>query len=169
MTVGADYVRRIYLDGREFPENATSLVARILDRCEWKGETLVVTTTRLTPAFLTSKGQPLSADATIIEHFYFDDRGYLHADMWIDDPVNYTRRPFYPRVYDRDFSPTVISPRSTAIPTRSSAPCISRANWRSFGSGRRSAAELNPFNDLQCRRQDLSVPTTHNGGWPQSV
>ena len=29
--------------------------------------------------------------------------------MWIDDPVNYTRRPFYPRVYDRDFNPTVIS------------------------------------------------------------
>lgn len=108
MAVGADFVRRIYLDGREFPDNATSSSLGFSSG-EWKGETLVVTTTHLNPAFITSKGQPVSGEAHTIEHYYFDDKGYLHADTWLHDTVNYTRPPYYRRVYDRNFSPSVIT------------------------------------------------------------
>jgi hypothetical protein len=104
----ADYVRRIYLDGREFPDSGTNSSFGFSSG-EWKGETLVVTTTMLNPAYMSTRGQPVSADAYTIEHFYFDDKGYLHGDMWLHDPANYTRPPYLRRVYDRDFSPSVIT------------------------------------------------------------
>ncbi|MGI9263174.1 MAG: hypothetical protein ACR2QR_14105, partial [Woeseiaceae bacterium] len=105
---GADYARRVYTDGREFPETGTSSSLGF-SVGEWKGETLVVTTTRLNPAFMSTRGQPVSADAYTEEHFYYDDRGYLHADMWVHDPVNFSRPPHLRRVYDQDFNPTVIT------------------------------------------------------------
>jgi hypothetical protein len=105
---GADYARRVYLDGREFPETETSSSLGF-STGEWRGETLVVTTTKLNPAFMSTRGQPVSADAYTTEHFYFDEKGYLHADMWLHDPQNYARTPYLRRVYDRDFSPTVIT------------------------------------------------------------
>jgi len=86
----ADYVRRIYLDGRDFPDDVTNSSFGF-SRGEWKGETLVVTTTRLNPAFMSTRGQPVSADAHTIEHFFFDDKGYMHGDMWVHDPANYSR------------------------------------------------------------------------------
>ena len=104
----ADYARRIYLDDREFPDTASSSSLGF-SKGEWKGETLVVTTTELNPAFMSTRGQPVSADAYTVEHFYFDEKGYLHADMWLHDPKNYARTPYLRRVYDRDFSPSVIS------------------------------------------------------------
>jgi hypothetical protein len=108
MAIGGDWVRRIYLDGREFPDGAASSSLGF-STGKWKGETLVVTTTHLNPAFITSKGQPVSANAYVIEHYYFDKKGYMHADTWLHDTDNYTRPPFYRRVYDRDFSPSVIT------------------------------------------------------------
>ena len=105
---GADYARRVYTDGREFPDTAVSSSFGF-STGEWKGETLVVTTTKLIPAFLNSRGRPISENATTVEHFYFDSKGYLHADMWVHDPQNYTRVPHLRRVYDRDFSPSVIT------------------------------------------------------------
>jgi hypothetical protein len=105
---GADYARRIYLDGREFPDTAVSSSFGF-STGEWRGETLVVTTTRLNPAFISTRGQPVSENAEVIEHFVFDEQGYLHADMWVHDPQNYARTPHLRRVYDRDFSPSVIT------------------------------------------------------------
>lgn len=105
---GADYVRRIYLDGREFPDTATASSLGF-SRGEWQGDTLVVTTTELSPSFMSTRGQPISADAYTVEHLYLDDRGYLHADMWLHDPVNYERPPYIRRVLDRDFTPNVIT------------------------------------------------------------
>jgi hypothetical protein len=105
---GADYARRVYLDDREFPDNAVRSSLGF-SKGEWKGETLVVTTTMLNPAFMSARGQPVSADAVAVEHFYFDDKGYLHADMEVHDPKNYARTPRLRRVYDRNFSPTVIT------------------------------------------------------------
>lgn len=104
----ADYVRRIYVDGREFPDTETSSSFGFSTGV-WKGETLVVTTTMLNPAFMSTRGQPVSADAYTVENFYFDDKGYLHGDMWVHDPANYSRPPYLRRVYDRDFSPRVIT------------------------------------------------------------
>ena len=105
---GADYARRIYLDDREFPETATNSSLGF-SRGVWKGETLVVTTTKLNPAFMSTRGQPVSEDAYTTEHFYYDDSGYMHADMWLHDPKNYTRLPHLRRVYDQDFNPRVIT------------------------------------------------------------
>ena len=105
---GADYARRIYLDDREFPDSAASSSLGF-SKGEWKGETLVVTTTMLNPAFMSARGQPVSADAYTVEHIFFDDKGYLHADMEIHDPKNYARTPRLRRVYDRNFSPMVIT------------------------------------------------------------
>ena len=105
---GADYVRRIYIDGREFPdtESSSSLGFSL---GEWVGDTLVVKTTNLNPSFMSTRGQPISADAYTIEHFYLDYKGYLHADMWLHDPANYARPPHLRRVMDRDFTPRVIT------------------------------------------------------------
>ena len=105
---GADYVRRVYLDGREFPDTETSSSLGF-SLGEWVGDTLVIKTTKLNPSFMSTRGQPVSADAYTIEHFYLDDRGYLHADMWLHDPVNYSRPPHLRRVMDRDFTPRVIT------------------------------------------------------------
>ncbi len=105
---GADYARRIYLDDREFPDTATSSSLGF-SKGEWKGETLVVTTTMLNPAFMSARGQPVAADAYTVEHFFFDDKGYLHADMEVHDSKNYARTPRLRRVYDRNFSPIVIT------------------------------------------------------------
>ncbi len=105
---GADYARRVYLDGREFPETETgSSLGFSLG--EWVGDTLVVKTTKLNPSFMSTRGQPVSSDAYTIEHFYLDDKGYLHADMWLHDPANYARPPHLRRVMDRDFTPRVIT------------------------------------------------------------
>lgn len=105
---GADYVRRIYTDGREFPdtESSSSLGFSL---GEWVGDTLVVKTTKLNPSFMSTRGQPISADAYTIEHFYLDHKGYLHMDMWLHDPANYARPPHLRRVMDRDFTPRVIT------------------------------------------------------------
>lgn len=105
---GADYVRRVYLDGREFPDTATTSSLGFSEG-EWHGDTLVVTTTKLNPAFMSTRGQPVSADAYTVEHFYMDNKGYLHADMWLHDEKNYARPPYIRRVMDRDFSPNVIT------------------------------------------------------------
>ncbi len=105
---GADYARRIYLDGREFPETGSSSSLGFSEGM-WKGETLVVTTTRLNPAFMSTRGQPVSANAYTTEHFYYDDKGYLHADMWLHDPENYSRPPHLRRVYDQNFNLSVIT------------------------------------------------------------
>jgi hypothetical protein len=105
---GADYARRIYLDDREFPETAVSSSLGF-SLGKWKGETLVVTTTRLSPAFMSTRGQPVSEDAYTTEYFYYDDKGYLHADLVLHDPVNYSRPPHLRRVYDQNFSPSVIT------------------------------------------------------------
>ena len=105
---GADYVRRVYLDGREFPDTEASSSLGF-STGEWQGDTLVITTTQLNPAFMSTRGQPISADAYTVEHFYLDDKGYLHADMWLHDPINYERPPYLRRVMDRDFTPRVIT------------------------------------------------------------
>ena len=103
-----DYVRRIYLDGREFPKESTAS-SMGFSSGEWKGDTLVVTTTELIPAFMSHIGQPVSGNAHTVEHFYLDEKGFLHADMWVHDPENYTRPPYIPKVMDLDFNPIVLT------------------------------------------------------------
>lgn len=108
MIYGADDVRRIYLDGRDFPDSGSDSMLGF-STGEWQGETLVITTRHLSPAFMSTLGQPISADATTIEHFYLDSDGYLHGDMWIHDPINYSRPPYLLRTYERSPAQTVVS------------------------------------------------------------
>jgi hypothetical protein len=105
---GADEVRRVYLDGRAFPDSASDSMLGFSSGV-WKGETLVVTTTHLSPAFMSTVGQPVSEDATTIEHFYFDAEGYLHGDMWLHDPKNYSRPPYLLRTYSKSPAQTVVT------------------------------------------------------------
>ena len=69
----------------------------------------MVTTSQLSPAFLSTLGQPISADASTVEHFYFDGEGYLHGDMWLYDAKNYTRPPYLLRTYARRPAQSVIT------------------------------------------------------------
>ena len=108
MTYGADKVRRVYLDGRAFPDSASESMLGF-SKGVWHGETLVVTTNHLSPAFMSTMGQPISANATTIEHFYIDAEGYLHGDMWLHDPENYTRPPHMLRIYSRSPAQSVIT------------------------------------------------------------
>jgi hypothetical protein len=104
---GADYVRRIYLDDRKFPDTVANSSLGF-SKGHWVGETLVVKTTNLTPAFMSTRGQPISANAYTIEHFYLDKDGYLHADLWLHDPENYTRAPYIRRVMKRNTGTPVV-------------------------------------------------------------
>ena len=58
---------------------------------------------------MSTRGQPVFADVYTIEQVYFDEKSYLHTDMWRHDPKNYARAPYLCRVNDRDFSPSVIT------------------------------------------------------------
>ncbi len=107
--MGADFVRRIYLDGREYPKNR-EVTDMGFSQGSWKGSTLEVITTQIKPSFFRAgHGNPISGDAYTREYFYLDEDGYLHRDMWVHDPQNYTRPPYMPRVLDKSFAADVIT------------------------------------------------------------
>ena len=89
LAVGADFVRRIYLDGREIPDDSppTELGYSV---GHWDGSTLIVETSGLTANFM-SAGFQYSRDMRLVEHFYLDDEGLLYRDVWVHDPENYVR------------------------------------------------------------------------------
>jgi len=109
LVIGADYVRRIYLDDREYPEDREDTYMGF-SKGEWKGNTLVVKSTHISPNFLhAGHGNPISGNAHTIEHIFLDEEGYLRLDMWIHDPENYTRPPYFRVVWDKNFSAAVIT------------------------------------------------------------
>ena len=69
-------VRRIFLDGRELPEN---LPHRALGYSlgHWEGSTLVIETKMLTPGYVDLAGQPLSADSRVVERMSLSDDGQV--------------------------------------------------------------------------------------------
>ena len=107
--LGADVVRRIYLDDREYPGNREATYMGF-SKGRWKGSTLEVITTRIKPSFLRAgHGNPVSANAYTREYFTLDEDGFLNRDMWLHDPENYTRPPYIPRVLDKSFAANVIT------------------------------------------------------------
>ena len=107
--LGADVVRRIFLDDREYPRNVEPTYMGF-SRGRWKGSTLEVITTHIKPSFLSAgHGNPVSADAYTREYFALDEDGFLHRDMWLHDPQNYARPPYFPRVLDKSFAANVIT------------------------------------------------------------
>jgi hypothetical protein len=84
-------VRRIFLDGRAFPEK---LPHRAMGYSvgHWEGSTLVVETKMLTAGYVDLAGQPLSENARVVERMYLADEGQtLRSELTLYDPENYRR------------------------------------------------------------------------------
>lgn len=85
-------VRRIYTDGRDFPEDIEyANLAMGFSIGHWEGSTLVVESRGLKPSVWDAAGMPISPDAVVTERWYIDDAGELHVEFSLDDPVNYHR------------------------------------------------------------------------------
>ena len=84
-------VRRIFLDGRDVPEN---LPHRALGHSlgHWEGSTLVIETKMLTPGYVDLAGQPLSTNSRVVERMSLSDDGQaLRSELTLYDPENYKR------------------------------------------------------------------------------
>jgi hypothetical protein len=79
--------RRIYMDGREPPEN-TQPSSLGFSVGHWDGETLVIETTHLLAGWLDGSGLPMSGDGTrVVERWVFaDDRLTMDRTMTVYDP-----------------------------------------------------------------------------------
>ncbi|HMB72623.1 MAG TPA: DUF6152 family protein, partial [Gammaproteobacteria bacterium] len=79
--------RRIYMDGREPPENYQP-TSNGFSVGHWDGDELVIETTHLLPGWLDGSGLPMSGDGTrILERWSFDERRLaMDRVMTIYDP-----------------------------------------------------------------------------------
>ena len=84
-------VRRIFLDGRGYPEQLPHR-AMGYSLGHWEGSTLVVETRMLTPGYVDLAGQPLSENARVVERMALSDDGQaLRSELTVYDPENYRR------------------------------------------------------------------------------
>lgn len=84
-------VRRIYLDGRTFGEDLANR-SMGYSRGHWEGSTLVVETEKLSPGHVDLAGQPLSANARVVERWSLSEDGQaLRSELTLHDPENYNR------------------------------------------------------------------------------
>ncbi len=84
-------VRRIFLDGRGYPEK---LPHRAMGYSvgHWEGSTLVVETKMLTPGYVDLAGQPLSENSRVVERMSLSADGQaLRSELTLYDPANYNR------------------------------------------------------------------------------
>jgi len=82
-------VRRIFLDGRDSPENFP-ISAMGFSNGHWDGSTLVVETSLLKPGFVDQAGQPVSDNARVVERIVLSEDGQnLRSMLTLHDPVNY--------------------------------------------------------------------------------
>jgi hypothetical protein len=84
-------VRRIFLDGRGYPEN---LPHRAMGYSvgHWEGSTLVVESKMLTPGYVDLAGQPLSENSRVVERMSLSaDGNELRSELTLYDPENYKR------------------------------------------------------------------------------
>ena len=85
-------VRRIFLDGRGFPEGIEDAnLAMGYSLGHWEGATLVVESRGLKPSVWDASGMPISPGAVVTERWYLDDSAQLHIEFSLQDPVNYHR------------------------------------------------------------------------------
>jgi hypothetical protein len=84
-------VRRIWLDGREIPEDVPNR-AMGYSFGHWEGATLVVETDRLASGFMDLNGQPISDNARVVERMWLEDGGQtLKSELVLHDPEHYAR------------------------------------------------------------------------------
>ena len=85
-------VRRIFLDGRDFPEGVKdAILAMGYSIGHWEGATFVIETRGLKQTVWDAGGMPVSSGAVVTERWYLDDPGQLHIEISMQDPVNYNR------------------------------------------------------------------------------
>ncbi|NNC63500.1 MAG: hypothetical protein HKN84_01830 [Gammaproteobacteria bacterium] len=85
-------VRRIYTDGRGFPEGIEDAgLAMGFSIGHWEGSTFVIETRGLKRTVWDAAGMPISPSAIVTERWYLDDTGRLHIEISMDDPENYHR------------------------------------------------------------------------------
>ena len=84
-------VRRIFLDGRDFPESFPN-AAMGYSIGHWEGSTLVVESSWLKPSFVDQAGQPVSANARVTERISLSEDGQiLRSLLTLNDPENYEK------------------------------------------------------------------------------
>jgi hypothetical protein len=84
-------VRRIWLDGRPYPE---TLPHRAMGYSvgHWEGSTLVVETRMLSAGYVDLAGQPLSESSRVVERMSLGpDGNTLRSELTLYDPENYRR------------------------------------------------------------------------------
>lgn len=98
--VGSE-VRRIYLDGREFPAwFPPSPMGYSIGH--WDGSDLVIETRFLTPNVRDFRGEPISENARVVERYELSaDGSRLSGVMTLHDPENYERPPLRRRAWNR--------------------------------------------------------------------
>ena len=84
-------VRRIYLDGRGYPDKLPHR-AMGYSLGHWEGSTLVVETKMLTAGYVDLGGQPISENARVVERMSLSGDGRaLRSELTVYDPENYRR------------------------------------------------------------------------------
>ena len=101
-------VRRIWTDGREFPEDVENAYLSMgYSIGHWEGSTFVVETRGMKPTVWDAAGMPVSNEAVVTERKYLDELGhsYLYnhwswsrTDDTLEDPAHYNR-PVYRHAY----------------------------------------------------------------------
>ncbi len=85
-------VRRIYMDGRSFPEGIDDAnLSMGYSIGYWEGSTLVLETRGLKSATWDAAGMPISSAAVIDERWYLDETDQLHIEYSVSDPLYYNR------------------------------------------------------------------------------
>ncbi|MFL2547060.1 MAG: hypothetical protein ACJ0SL_06825 [Candidatus Rariloculaceae bacterium] len=103
-------VRRIYTDGREFPEGIEDAwLAMGYSIGHWEGSTFVIETRGLKKTVWDASGMPISVAAVVTERWSFDDEGQMHIEFSLDDPVNYNRPVMMHQARQRQPDDTYIS------------------------------------------------------------
>jgi hypothetical protein len=84
-------VRRIWLDGRDSPQDLPHR-AMGYSLAHWEGSTLVVETEMLAAGYVDLAGQPISDNARVVERIWLADQGQtLMSELTLHDPENYHR------------------------------------------------------------------------------
>jgi len=85
-------IRRVFLDGREFPEGIDDAqLAMGYSIGRWQGSTLTIETRGLKTSVWDAAGMPFTAGSVLTERWYLDDDDRLHIEFSLDDPINYRR------------------------------------------------------------------------------
>jgi len=103
-------VRRIYTDGRDFPEGIEDAgFAMGFSIGHWEGSTFVSETRGLKRTVWDASGMPISPGAIVTERLDLDETGRLHIQISMTDPVNYNRPVLMHLVRSKQPADTVVN------------------------------------------------------------